>query len=161
MMLSSIHNSAEGAGLRITSPAFRHETMIPAVYTCQGRDVNPPLEISGIPQGTRSLVLIMDDPDAPGGTWVHWVVYDIPPVASIAEDSVPGKEAGNSFGRVAYGGPCPPSGTHRYFFKLYALDVPRIEVPAEGLRLRKLDVERAMRGHILDRAELIGLYRKH
>src|SRR3989338_8261866 len=96
--------------------------MIPSVYTCQGQDISPALGIQNIPDGARSLVLIMDDPDAPMGTWDHWIVYNIPPMDRIAENSIPGIEVKNSFEKLNYGGPCPPSGTHRYFFKLYALD---------------------------------------
>jgi len=150
--------SAEGgAAMEITSAAFDHQTMIPKTYTCQGNDINPPLMISDIPDGTQSLSLIVDDPDAPMGTWVHWVVYNIPAATQkIQQDSVPGLEAGNDFGQSSYGGPCPPSGTHRYFFKVYALD---INFPAGSMESKK-DLEAAMAGHILDKAELIGLYKK-
>ncbi len=145
--------------MQITSPVFGHNETIPRAYTCQGEDTNPPLEISGVPEGAQSLVLIMDDPDAPSRTWDHWVVFNIPvsgAALSIGEHSVPGTQGWNSFGRVEYGGPCPPSGTHRYFFKIYALD-NRLSVRA---RARKQEVERAMQGHILDQAQLIGLYKK-
>ena len=109
---------------RLTSPAFGHNDRIPDIYTCAGKDINPPLRIQNIPQNTKSLVLIMDDPDAPMGTWNHWIVFNIPPIDAIKEDSVPeGASHGkNSWGRFDYGGPCPPSGIHRYFFRLYALD---------------------------------------
>ena len=143
--------------MRITSPVFGHNEMIPSRYTCQGEDINPPLIIEDVPPGTRSLVLIMDDPDAPIGTWDHWIVYDIPPqTARIEENSVPGTQGRNSWGRNDYGGPCPPSGTHRYFFKLYALDT-ELRLP-EGTG--KKQVETAMQGHVLAQAQLIGLYRK-
>jgi len=150
--------SAEQGGetMKITSPAFKHNEMIPRKYTCQGDDINPPLNLEGIPANTKSLVLIVDDPDAPMGTWVHWVVFDIPVVGSIIEDSIPGKQGYNDFGRNNYGGPCPPSGTHRYFFKLYALDT--ILNLKEGIK--KQDLEKVMVGHILDEDEIIGLYKK-
>ncbi len=108
--------------LIITSPIFAHNSLIPAKYTCDGENVNPPLNINGIPEGTRSLVLIVDDPDAPIGTWVHWVVWSLPPKATIEENMISETEGLNDFRRQQYGGPCPPSGTHRYFFKVYALD---------------------------------------
>ncbi len=142
--------------MRILSPAFSHNTMIPKKYTCQGRDISPPLEITEIPAGAVTLVLIHDDPDAPGVTWDHWILYNISPVGSIKEDFIPGVQGRNSWGRNDYGGPCPPSGTHRYFFKVYALDV-QLNLP-EGAT--KKQVENAMDGHILGKTELIGLYRK-
>ncbi len=110
----------------------------------------------GVPAGTKTLALIMDDPDAPMGTWVHWVVYNIPPVSRIEENSVPGSQGVNNFRKEAYGGPCPPSGTHRYFFKIYALDteLDLVKGAAKGA------LEQAMQGHVLEEAELIGLYRK-
>jgi len=127
---------------------------IPSKYTCDGYNVNPPLNIRGIPEGTKSLVLIVDDPDAPIGTWVHWVVWNIPPKEEIGEDSVPGTEGLNDFRKHSYGGPCPPSGTHRYFFKVYALDT-KLDLKRNS---RKRDVERAMKGHILAQGQLVGLY---
>jgi hypothetical protein len=143
--------------MRLSSPEFAHNASIPARFTCQGDDINPSLEISAVPPGTKSLVLIMDDPDAPGHTWDHWIVYDIPPATLlIEENSVPGVQGTNSWGRQDYGGPCPPSGTHRYVFTLYALDSM-----LDGFEGRsKNEVLQAMQGHILDTAELIGLYRK-
>lgn len=145
-----------GKGMQITSPAFVNGGFIPRKYTCQGQDVNPPLVIEDIPAGAKSLALIVDDPDAPMGTWVHWVLFDLPLLDRIEEDSVPGKQGINDFGKRDYGGPCPPSGTHRYFFKLYALD-KMLDLP-EGIS--KKDLEKAMQGHILDQAQLIGLYQK-
>ncbi len=143
--------------MRITSPAFTHNSSIPREFTCQGDDVNPPLVIEGVPAGTKSLALIMDDPDAPMGTWVHWVVYNIPADTTIIEkNSVPGVQLVNSFGRESYGGPCPPSGTHRYFFKVYALDIT-LKLDKNS---KKKDLEKAMEGHILAKAELMGLYKK-
>ncbi len=150
---------AEGGGMNLTSPEFKHNGFIPSKFTCEGLDISPTLVIEGIPEGTKSLALIMDDPDAPMGTWVHWVVYDIPPAINrltLEKNSIPGKQGKNNFGRINYGGPCPPSGTHRYFFKIYALDI------ALNLKegISKGALEKAMEGHILGRAELIGLYKK-
>lgn len=145
-----------GGKMKLTSPAFNPNGFIPRKFTCQGEDVNPALVIEDIPQGTQSLALIVDDPDAPGGTWVHWVVFDIPIAGKIEEDSVPGKQGTNDFRRLDYGGPCPPSGTHRYFFKIYALD-QRLNLK-EGIS--KKDLEKTIAGHILDKADLVGLYRK-
>jgi hypothetical protein len=140
--------------LVVTSSAFVHDQKIPAKYTCDGDNVNPPLTIEGIPEGTKTLVLIADDPDAPVGIWDHWIVWNIPVTSAIEENSVPGKEALNSFGKKSYGGPCPPSGTHRYFFKVYALDA-ELDL---GANANKADVEKAMRGHVLGQGELVGLY---
>ena len=143
--------------MKITSPEFEHNGFIPKKFTCQGEDINPALNIEGIPEETKSLALINDDPDAPGGMWVHWVVFDIPLIVKIDEDSIPGKQGINDFRRRDYGGPCPPSGTHRYFFKVYALD--RELNLKEGIS--KKELEKVMHGHILDKAELIGLYKKY
>ncbi len=140
--------------LIITSPVFENNKPIPKKYTCDGEDVNPPLNIDGIPVETKSLVLIIDDPDAAMGTWDHWIVWNIPPKNKIYENSVPGVEGLNDFRKHSYGGPCPPSGTHRYFFKIYALDVQL----ALGSNSRKKDVEKAMKDHILAKGELVGLY---
>lgn len=145
-----------GSGMKLTSPAFENNKSIPKKYTCEGEDVNPPLEIEEMSSGAKSLALIVDDPDAPMGTWVHWVVYDIPTVSRIDEDSVPGTQGYNDFRKTDYGGPCPPSGTHRYFFKLYALDAKL--ALKEGVR--KEELEKAMEGHVLGKAELVGLYKK-
>ena len=150
-------NQEEGAAMKLTSPAFEHNQMISKKFTCQGNDVNPELNIAGIPAGAKSLALIVDDPDAPMGTWVHWVVFNIPPSdVKIKENSIPGIQGYNDFGRNNYGGPCPPSGTHRYFFKLYALDT-ELDLK-EGVK--KQELEKAMEGHILVKTELIGLYKK-
>ena len=142
--------------LRITSLAFQNNGLIPAKYTCDEDDVNPPLNIEGIPREAKSLVLIVDDPDASMGTWVHWVVWNIPPMERIEENSVPGVEGLNDFRKHSYGGPCPPSGTHRYFFKIYALDA-RLDLNTNS---KKEDVERAMERRILARGEIVGLYRR-
>lgn len=140
--------------LKITGPAFTNNGIIPVKYTCDGDDVNPSLSIEDTPEGTQSLVLIVDDPDAPMGTWNHWVVWDIPPVKEIKENSVSGVEGLNDFRKHSYGGPCPPGGTHRYFFKVYALDI-KLNL---GANSRKKDVEKAMQGHILAKGEIVGRY---
>ena len=145
--------------MRIASPAFQNNQTIPAKYTCDADNVNPPLIFSEVPQGTKSLALIVDDPDAPAGTWVHWLVWNIDPaVRQIAENSVPAGavEGVTSFGTAGYGGPCPPSGTHRYFFKAYALD-SMLELDGKADKEKLLA---AMKGHILDQAELVGLYKR-
>lgn len=142
--------------LTVSSPVFENNGRIPAKYTCDGDDVNPPLRIDGIPEEAVSLVLIVDDPDAPIGTWVHWVVWDIPPSERIEENSAPGTEGLNDFRRHSYGGPCPPSGTHRYFFKVYALD-SKLNLRPDS---RKGDVERAMETHTIAKGEIVGLYRR-
>lgn len=145
------------ANMIIASPTFQHNGFIPPKYTCDGDNVSPPLEMKDVPQGTKSLVLIVDDPDVPRGTWVHWTVWNIDPeTTKIPERSVPAQatEGRTSFGKPGYGGPCPPSGTHRYFFKLYALDTTLGLAPQAD----KATLEKAMKGHILDKAELIGLY---
>jgi Raf kinase inhibitor-like YbhB/YbcL family protein len=147
----------DAAMLSITSPAFEHESDIPEKYSCDGSDINPELVFDGIPSDAVSLVLIVDDPDAPGGTWVHWTVWNIDPsTTSIPENSVPAGsvEGTTDFGTPGYGGPCPPSGTHRYFFKLYALDTD-LDLDSSALAS---DIEAAMDGHILASSELIGLY---
>jgi Raf kinase inhibitor-like YbhB/YbcL family protein len=140
--------------LNITSSSFGNNGPIPKKYTCDGEDVNPPLNIGRVPEGTKSLVLLVDDPDAPMGTWDHWIVWNILPTSKIEEDTAPGVEGMNDFGKRSYGGPCPPSGTHRYFFKIYALDTKLSLAPNS----RKRDVENAMKRHILAEGELIGLY---
>jgi len=142
--------------MRITSPEFKHNESIPGKFTCEGEDINPALVIEDISANTKSLALIMDDPDAPVGTWVHWVAYNIPKVSKIEENSIPGTQGRNNSSSPNYHGPCPPSGTHRYFFKIYALDA-ELNLK-EGLN--KKELEKAMEGHILDKAELIGLYKK-
>lgn len=144
------------AELIISSPVFENGGFIPAKYTCDGDDVNPPLDIKGLPTGTKSLVLIVDDPDAPMGTWDHWIVWNILVKDRIEENSVPGVEGVNSFGRHSYGGPCPPSGTHRYFFKVYALDT-KLELNPNS---KKKDVEKAMKGHVLAQGEIMGRYKR-
>jgi Raf kinase inhibitor-like YbhB/YbcL family protein len=143
--------------MRIESPSFAQNGAIPAAHTCDGGDISPPLAISGVPEGAASLALIVDDPDAPIGTWTHWTVWNIPAdSASIAEGSVPrgAVEGTTSFGKTGYGGPCPPSGTHRYFFKLYALDAALSLPPSADAAA----LEAAMEGHVIDKAGLVGTY---
>jgi Raf kinase inhibitor-like YbhB/YbcL family protein len=154
--------------LSLVSAAFHADGEIPQRHTCEGDDVSPPLAWAGIPPGTRSLALIVDDPDAPDPaaprmTWVHWVLANLPPDSKGLPEAVSASQlpAGvvqgtNDWKQPGYGGPCPPIGRHRYFYKLYALDKP-----LEGMRHpTKAQVEAAMQGHVLDRAELIGTYRK-
>lgn len=148
--------SYKEADMKITSPSFENNSNIPSKFTCEGNDASPELVIENIPAGAKSLALIVDDPDAPGKTWVHWVVYDIPVINKIGEGSIPGKQGINDFDRKDWGGPCPPSGTHRYYFKIYALD--KMLGLDEGIDKRTL--EEAMEGHILGKAELMGLYKK-
>ena len=143
--------------MQISSSAFRHNQNIPAKYTCDGENISPPLEFKDAPGKASTLALIVDDPDASGGDWVHWLVWNITPaVSSIPENSAPeGAIQGTTdFGNQKYGGPCPPSGTHRYFFKLYALDA-KLTLPSYST---KADLLKAMEGHIITQAELIGLY---
>jgi Raf kinase inhibitor-like YbhB/YbcL family protein len=145
------------AMLTITSRAFAQNGPIPSTFTCDGADVNPPILIGNVPPAAKSLALIMDDPDAPAGTWVHWVVWNIAPATKeIRENTVPegAQEGMSDFRRPGYGGPCPPSGTHRYYFKLYALDA----MLALSQKTDKGGLEKAMQGHVLEKAELVGIY---
>ncbi len=147
--------------LTLSSPDFDDNSLIPAQFTCEGANVAPTLVWQDPPANTKSLALIMDDPDAPHGTWVHWVLFNIPPDTKqlSAKNQAPqGAVSGaNSWGNSGYGGPCPPSGTHRYFFKLYALDVT---LPL-SVKATKQDLTTAMQDHILASAQLVGLYKKH
>ncbi|MBI2821369.1 MAG: YbhB/YbcL family Raf kinase inhibitor-like protein [Acidobacteria bacterium] len=149
----------------LKSPAFLANAFIPRQYSCEGADVSVPLNWSDPPEGTRSFALIADDPDAPAGTWVHWVLYDLPPDTRELAEGVPGeerlrsgaKQGTNDFGKVGYGGPCPPPGkAHRYFFKLYALD----QGTSPGARATKQQLLDAMKGHVLAEAQLVGLYQR-
>ena len=148
--------------LEISSPAFGHDEGIPELYTCKGEDISPPLQWTAPPEGTSSFVLIMDDPDAPIGTWDHWLVFNLPSETRGLEEAATALPAGaqtgkNSWRRNDYGGPCPPGGArHRYFFRLYALDA-RLDLP-DGVNKRKL--EKAMQGHVLAQAELVGIYKE-
>jgi len=154
--------------MTLTSPAFSHEGSIPARFTCDGDDISPALQWSGAPAGTRSFVLIVDDPDAPDPaaprmTWVHWVLYNLPPNATGLAENVSAKDlpqgtlqGNNDWKRTGYGGPCPPIGRHRYFHKLYALDtvLGDLHEPTKG------GVEQAMRGHVLAETQLLGTYQR-
>lgn len=146
--------------MKITSSAFENNKNIPPKYTCDGEDINPPLFISNVPQNTLSLALIMHDPDAPmAGGFTHWIIFNLAPnTREIKENSRPENsiEGTNSAGKIGYMGPCPPSGTHRYEFRLYALD----EVLKLDSSARKIDVEKAIKGHILNQATLVGLYQR-
>lgn len=154
--------------MTLKSDGFAHQGEIPSRYTCEGQDVSPPLTWTEPPEGTKSLALIVDDPDAPDPrapkmTWVHWVLYNVPPTSrglpeAVSQDALPpGTLQGkNDWGRIGYGGPCPPIGRHRYFHKLYALDTVLPDLKTPG----KKRLEEAMKGHILAQAELIGTYQK-
>jgi Raf kinase inhibitor-like YbhB/YbcL family protein len=144
--------------ITLSSPAFRNESNVPEKFTCDGDDVPPPLSWSGKPDGTRSFALILDDPDAPGGTFTHWLLHDIPPQTTELPATPVGKTLRNSFGRPGYGGPCPPRGhgAHRYFFTLYALDVPSLSFRGKS----RDDLEMAMQGHVLATARLMGRYER-
>ena len=145
------------ATLIITSPAFTENGTIPAKYTCDGQNVNPELHIEGIPGETKSLALIMDDPDAPGGTFDHWISWNMLPQGKLAEDSVTGTQGVNSFGKRQYNGPCPPHGKpHRYSFRVYALDCT---LDLLG-RADKRDLMQSMDGHILAEGEIVGVYQR-
>jgi len=143
--------------MKISSPAFLNNEPIPSKYTCDGTNVNPPLLFENIPKETKSLVLIVDDPDASGGTWTHWLVWNMGPTTkTIKENSLPEDvvEGTTSFGKPGYGGPCPPSGTHRYFFKLFALDT-ELNLTKNT---NKEQLERVVSKHVISKAEIIGLY---
>jgi Raf kinase inhibitor-like YbhB/YbcL family protein len=151
--------------IELRSPAFEDGALIPVKYTCEGEDISPPLKWSQVPEGAKSLALICDDPDAPAGTWVHWVLYDLSPRLSELPEAIPtpevtpegAKQGINDFKRSGYGGPCPPPGDpHRYFFKLYALDIE----PGFPAGATKADLERAMEGHVLAEGQLVGLYKR-
>jgi Raf kinase inhibitor-like YbhB/YbcL family protein len=168
MLSSGVFSEDQTMTLTVSSPAFGHNGSIPRKYTCEGDDLAPPLAWSGVPDGAKSLALVVDDPDAPDPaapkmTWVHWVLYDIPPSATglpenvesaaLPKGTLPGA---NDWKRTGYGGPCPPIGRHRYFFKLYALDtvLPDLKSPPKAV------LEKAMKGHVLAEAQLVGTYQK-
>jgi len=143
--------------IQVTSPAFKDGEIIPVQYTADGKNVSPPLQIGGVPPEAKSLVLINDDPDAPAGTWDHWILWNIDPKTTIIpEDSVPEKAVAgkNDFGQTKYGGPAPPSGTHRYFFRIFALDIV-LDLPAGSGREA---LEKAMKGHVIGEGQLMGRY---
>ncbi len=164
--LAAEEKEGTAMGFELTSTAFADGGAIPVKYTCEGRDVSPPLAWSGVPPGAKSLALIVDDPDAPDPaapklTWVHWVLYNLPPDAGALAEAVTDLPVGtqdgsNDWKRTGYGGPCPPIGRHRYFHKLYALDtvLPDLGAPS------KQQLEGAMEGHVLGRTELVGTYQK-
>jgi Raf kinase inhibitor-like YbhB/YbcL family protein len=159
---SKVHSKGMGTSMKISSPAFEHNGKIPSKYTCDGANVSPPLTFEGVPQNAASLVLIADDPDAPAGTWVHWVMYNILATTGRLQENIrPDAEFAfqgmNDFGRVGFGGPCPPNGTHRYFFKLYAV-TRKLDLKPGAT---KQQVEAAMKGHILEQSEIIGLYKRN
>lgn len=140
----------------LSSALFKQNDFIPRRYTCDGKNVSPSLNIDHIPKKAVTLTIIVDDPDAPLGTWVHWVMWNIPVIHHLEENEAPGTQGINDFGKHIYSGPCPPKGTHRYFFKVYALDC-KLEIPDSS---GKHDLENAMDGHIMGFGELIGLYKR-
>ncbi len=150
--------------MKLQSTAFKDGEMIPRKYTCDGANVSPPLSWNALPTDTKSLVLICDDPDAPGGTWVHWVYYDIQPettdlpenVAPLQRPQIGGAQGKNDFRKIGYGGPCPPGGTHRYYLKIYALDVMLALQPGAT----KAEVLKAMEEHIVNKTALMGKYKR-
>lgn len=150
------------AQIEITSTAFEDGGTIPQQYTCDGPDISPPLRWDAVPEGTQSIALIADDPDAPSGTFVHWVLYNLPADVRELSEDLPNEQTLtngatqgiNDFGKIGYGGPCPPSGTHRYFFKLYALDTKTDLPPGES----KSDLLGAMEGHVLGQGQIMGRY---
>jgi len=150
--------------IKIRSSAFSEGEMIPKKYTCDGENISPPLEWTGVPDGTKSLALICDDPDAPVGTWVHWVLFNIPTATNELSGNIPSKKilensakhGINDFRKLGYGGPCPPGGTHRYYFKIYALDT---EINLNS-GISKAQLLEAMEGHILAEGQLMGRYKR-
>lgn len=171
LLLSSCQgkNKSEKIGeekmeIKITSPAFEEGEMVPKKYTCDSLDVSPPLSWTSVPEGTKSFAIICDDPDAPMGTWVHWVLFNLPANTKQLPENIPpkrtlengAKQGKNDFGKIGYGGPCPPSGTHRYYFKLYALD----EIINLDAGVTKKQLLEAMEGHILAYGQLIGRYKR-
>jgi hypothetical protein len=156
-------NSSKSTKIKIESPAFNRNQIIPTKYTCDGENISPPLKWSNFPYRTVSFVIICDDPDAPGGNWVHWVIYNIPAKLQLNEN-IPNLErlpdgtmqGKNSWGKIGYGGPCPPSGTHKYIFKIYALD-NFLDIPGGAT---KKEVLQAMNGKVIAKGELIGKYKR-
>jgi Raf kinase inhibitor-like YbhB/YbcL family protein len=150
--------------IKVTSVAFQQGQPIPRAYSCSGVNVSPPLEWTGVPKAAKTIAIVVDDPDAPGGPWVHWLLYNVPADNIGFVENVPmsetlkagGFQGKNDFGKIGYGGPCPPSGTHRYFFKLYAVDA---ELPLTAGATRA-DLEKALAGHVLAQGELMGTFQK-
>lgn len=143
--------------IKVSSTAFQHNGFIPIRYTGDGKNVSPALNLDHIPKGAKTLAIIVDDPDAPVGTWVHWVIWNIPVTHHLKENNVKGEQGINDFSKHYYCGPCPPRGIHRYFFKVYALDHSLDDLSVDT---NKKDLEKAMSGHILGFGELIGLYKR-
>jgi Raf kinase inhibitor-like YbhB/YbcL family protein len=143
--------------MKITSTSFRDNGPIPVKYTCDGINISPPLDIEHIPDEAKSLAIIADDPDAPIGTWVHWVMWNMPVTHHVKENQAHGTAGMNDFQQRQYGGPCPPSGTHRYFFKVYALDAI-LDLPADT---NKLKLKKEMSDHIIAFGELVGVYKRN
>jgi Raf kinase inhibitor-like YbhB/YbcL family protein len=146
----------EAGGLIISSPAFKNEGDIPSKYTCEGQNINPPLNIEGIPEEATSLVLVVEDPDAPRGTFDHWLVWNIEPTSAIGENTSPGISGKNSGAKTGYYGPCPPSGSHRYYFNVYALN-RNIDLPAGSDRKA---LQEAMQSYIIAKGGIMGRYKK-
>jgi len=153
-----------GAGFTITTAAFAPGTAVPSVHTCDGADTSPPLAWSGAPAGTKAFALVVHDPDAPAGDWLHWVAWNIPAAVHALPEGIPKKEllpdgmrqGKNDFGKTGYGGPCPPSGTHHYVFALYAIDA-MLSLPASAPRDQ---IEKEIRAHLLAEAEVTGTYQR-
>ena len=143
--------------LKLISTVFSHNGHIPPLYTCEGKNINPPLKVENVPDGTKALAIIVEDPDVPRGTFDHWVVWNISPNEAIDEGSKAGISGMNGFGKTGYGGPCPPSGEHRYFFRVFALN-NELDLLAGSKKEELLD---AMKGHVLASSELMGVYQKH
>jgi len=163
--ISKSQGGEKSMALSLSSSSFENGAMIPSKYTCDGEDISPPLKWESAPEGTKCFALISDDPDAPAGTWVHWVIYNIPAETNELKENYPkdaelpdGTKQGTSdFGRIGYGGPCPPSGVHRYYFKLYALDI--VLDLASGAS--KADLLKAMENHIIEETQLMGKYSRN
>ena len=150
--------------IKVKSTAFKDGELIPSKYTCDGVNVSPPLSWSSLPANAKTVAMIVDDPDAPGKTWVHWVIYDLPTSMNSLAENVPkeeklvagGKQGTNDFRKIGYGGPCPPSGTHRYYFKIYALDAATSLAPAATSD----QLSKAMEGHVVAQGQLMGRYKR-
>ena len=165
MVLFSLVLENSASAFELVSSAFKNGEYIPGEYSCKGKDISPPLEWTGMPEGTRSFALICDDPDAPVGTWIHWVIFNLPAEKTGLEENLSGQnrlsdgalQGKNSWGKLGYGGPCPPPGKpHRYFFKLYALDT-MLDLKSGAT---KQELLKAMEGHVLAEAELMGLFKR-
>lgn len=161
----NLKDTGDKPQIQITSTAFEDGGIIPKKYTCDDVNISPPLSWTGIPAGTKSLALICDDPDAPAGVWVHWVIFNLPPDSTELKENVPpqkvlsngAKQGKNDFGNMGYGGPCPPNGIHRYYFKIYALDT----VLTQDGGISKAELLKAMDGHILAQGQLMGKYKRN